>query len=188
MLHITVPEKEWFNEETNEFIHSKETSLTLEHSLISLSNWEMQFEKPFLNNEESLTKDELIKYIKCMTVQPKNVDDLVYLSLYTCDDLLNQVSNYINLKMTATWFSEDEWKRSSNPYHKEIVTSEVIYYWMIKFGIPVQFEKWHLNRLMTLIRVFEAKEAKPKKRSKNEIMASRRALNEKRKKMLNTRG
>lgn len=188
MLHIVVPQREWLNEETNEFIYSKETSLTLEHSLISLSNWEMRFEKPFLNNEKTLSKDELIEYVKCMTVQPKNVDDLVYLSLYYCDDLLEEISKYINKNMTATWFSEDEIAKPSNPYNREIITSEVIYYWMVKFGIPVQFEKWHLNRLMTLIRVFEAKETKPKKRSRNEIMASRRALNEKRKKMLNTRG
>lgn len=186
MLHITVPRTEWFNEETSEFYYSNETSLTLEHSLVSLSKWESKWEKPFLNNSGSLTKSELISYVECMTIQPKNVDPMVYRCLAIHDEILDVITGYINKKMTATWFSEDLKKQKSK--RGEVITSEVIYYWMIKLNIPVEFEKWHLNRLMTLIEIFGAKDTPPKKRNKTEFLLERRALNEKRKKALNTRG
>lgn len=186
MLHITVPRTEWFNEETSEFYYSNETSLTLEHSLVSLSKWESKWGKPFLNNSGSLTKSELISYVECMTIQPKNVDPMVYRCLAIHDEILDVITDYINKKMTATWFSEDLKKQKSK--RGEVITSEVIYYWMIKLNIPVEFEKWHLNRLMTLIEVFGAKDSPPKKKNKSDFLLERRALNEKRKKALNTRG
>lgn len=185
MLKVTVPSKEWFDEEKMEFIESPETTLILEHSLISLSKWESIWEKPFLNNTASLSKKELVDYIQCMTIQPKNVSPLVYRAMYEDDSLLEKVSQYINRNMTATWFSDEKEKGTGVP---KPVTSEEIYYFMCKMHIPVEFEKWHLNRLMTLIRVFNAKEAPPKKRSRAEFLSSRRALNEKRKKALHSRG
>lgn len=185
MLKITVPSKEWFDEEKWEFIQSPETTLVLEHSLISLSKWESIWEKPFLNNKMSLSKQELVDYIRCMTIQPKNVDPLVYRAVYEDDSLLEIVSKYINKKMTATWFSDSDEKKSGL---EKPVTSEVIYYWMCRLNIPVEFERWHLNRLMTLIQVFNAKDAPPKKRSREEFLSERRALNEKRKKALHSRG
>lgn len=187
MLKITVPSKEWFDEEKMEFVNSNKTTLILEHSLISLSNWESIWEKPFLNGSATLTKEELVDYIRCMTIQPKNVDPLVYRAVYEDDDLLTEVSKYINKSMTATWFS-DSGKKELGLDKSKVVTSEVIYYWMCKLNIPVEFQKWHLNRLMTLIQVFNAKDAPPKKRNREEFISSRRALNEKRKKALHSRG
>lgn len=188
MLHITVPKVELFNEATSEFIYIPETTFTLEHSLVSLSKWESKWKKPFLGDSGTLSNDELVDYVKCMTISPKNADPVLYTSLLYHPEILEKVSDYINDSMTATWFSDDARKKS--PFHKNktIVTSEVIYYWMCKLNIPVEFEKWHLNRLMTLIEVFNANDAPPKKRSKAEMMAARRAENERRKKMLGTRG
>lgn len=185
MLKITVPSKEWFDEETWEFIESPKTTLILEHSLISLSKWESIWEKPFLNSKASLGRKELVDYVRCMTIQPKNIDPLVYRAIYEDESLLEAVSNYINKSMTATWFSDKE-NKAYGP--NKPVTSEEIYYYMCKLNIPVEFEKWHLNRLMTLIQVFNAKDAPPKKRNREEFLSSRRALNEKRKKALHSRG
>lgn len=186
MLKLTVPSHEWFDEERNEFFQSKETTLILEHSLISLSKWESIWEKPFLNNSLSLSKKELVDYVRCMTIQPKNVDPLVYRAIYENDSALDAVSKYINKRMTATWFSDEDEKKQSDG---RPVTSEVIYYWMCELNIPVEFEKWHLNRLMTLIQVINAKKApKTKKKNRDDFLSSRRALNEKRKKMLHSRG
>lgn len=185
MLKLTVPSKEWFDEEKWEFFKSPETTLILEHSLISLSKWESIWEKPFLNNKMTLSKKELVDYVRCMTIQPKNVDPLVYRAVYEDDALLDVVSKYINKKMTATWFSDADEKKSNL---EKPVTSEEIYYWMCRLNIPVEFERWHLNRLMTLIQIFNAKDGSPKKRSREEFLSERRALNEKRKKALHSRG
>lgn len=185
MLEITVPEREWFNEQTNGFETSPITTLVLEHSLVSLSKWESKWEKPFLNNTNSLSREELVDYIQCMTILPKNVNPLIYKAIYEDDQILDKITSYINKKMTATWFSDEKSKKVG---YQRPVTGEVIYYWMCKLQIPVEFQKWHLNRLMTLIEVFNAEESPRKKRSKGEMLSSRKALNEKRKKALGTRG
>lgn len=195
MLHITIPRKEWFKEDTCEFLYSEETSLTLEHSLISLHKWESKYKKPFLNTKKVLTNQELITYAQCMLISPKTVDPLVWLALSLSQDLLNQISEYVNDPMTATWFRNDP-ESNKKTFSSDIVTSEIIYYWMIKLNIPIEFEKWHLNQLMTLIQVIEKKDkeasekAKGKKRSRmtSAQLSSRRALNEARKKSLGTKG
>lgn len=176
MLQIIVPEKEFFNEETSEFINVPATILQLEHSLISLSKWESKWCKPFLSDTNK-TGEELLDYVRCMTITQK-VDPMVYAALTT--ENFKEISDYINAPMTATWFNNREGtggKRSS-----EAVTSELIYYWMIYFGIPVEFEKWHLNRLLTLVRVCEVKNSQGKKMSKKDIYSQNRALNEARRK------
>lgn len=195
MLHITVPKKEWFKEDTCEFLYSEETSLTLEHSLISLHKWESKYKKPFLNTKKVLTNQELITYAQCMLISPKTVDPLVWLALSLSQELLNQIAEYVNDPMTATWFRNDP-ESNKKTFSSDIVTSEIIYYWMIKLNIPIEFEKWHLNQLMTLIQVIEEKDkeasekAKGKKRSRmtSAQLSSRRALNEARKKSLGTKG
>ena len=188
MLHITVPAVELFNEATSEFINIPETTFTLEHSLVSLSKWESKWKKPFLGDSETLSNDELIDYVKCMTISPKNADPALYTSLLYHPEILEKVSDYINDSMTATWFSDDSRKKSPFRKNKTIVTSEVIYYWMCKLQIPVEFEKCHLNRLITLIEVFNANDAPKKKKNRNELLAVRRALNEKRKRAYHTKG
>jgi hypothetical protein len=100
------------------------------------------------------------------------------------DKNLSEVNDYIENKMTATWFSEIP----SGPKSSEIITSELIYYWLTVFSIPFDCETWHLNRLFTLIRVCNLKNAKPKQMSRSEIAARNRELNAQRKAQLGTRG
>jgi hypothetical protein len=103
---------------------------------------------------------------------------------YLSRDNIAQINKYIEAPMTATTFSDD--KRQSGG--REIVTSELIYYWLIALNIPPEYQKWHLNRLLTLIKVCNIKNQPPKKRSKRDIMSRNAALNAARRKQLNTKG
>lgn len=179
MLQITIPAmNDLWDERNQQFLSIKETTIQLEHSLLSISIWESKWNKSFINTKDK-TEEELIDYIKCMTIT-KNVDPNVYVCL-TAENI-QEIVNYINAPMTAT-IIRDTGKSSS-----EIVTSELIYYWMISLNIPVKFEKWHLNRLITLIKVCSIKNQPPKKMSRGEIMQRNAALNAERKKRLNTKG
>lgn len=181
MLQITVPAIEVWDERKEEFVVTKkEQTLLLEHSLVSLSKWESKWCKPFLSKSEK-TDEEVIDYIKCMTIT-QNVDPEVYKRLTSSN--VRNVKKYIEAPMTATTFSKD----SMGKRNQEIVTAELIYYWMIALNIPFECQKWHLNRLMTLIRVCNIKNQPPKKRSTRDIMSRNTALNAARKKQLNTRG
>ena len=180
MLCITIPAVELWDERNNEFVYTKEQTLQLEHSLVSLSKWESKWCKVFLSKDEK-TYEETLDYIKCMTVT-RNVDPNVY--KYLTNNNIDQVNKYIDAPMTATTFFDDENEKKN----KEIITSEIIYYWMITLNIPFECQKWHLNRLLTLIRVCNIKNSPAKKRSKSEIMQRNAALNEARKQKLNTQG
>lgn len=178
MLRITVPEQEYWDEQKEEFIYSKEQMLQLEHSLVSLAKWESKWCKPFFGKQE-MTREETLDYIRCMTLT-QNVDPIVYKNIPS--EIIKQVSDYMEAPMTATWFSEDNKKNTPN---REIVTNELIYYWMIALQIPMECQKWHLNRLLTLIQVCNIKNAPPKKMGKRELMSRHRALNEARRKKFN---
>lgn len=180
MLHIILPAIEFWDERNEMFITEKEQSLCLEHSLVSLSKWESKWCKSFLNIK-NFTQEEFVDYVKCMTIT-QNVKDEVYARL-TNDDV-QKIMKYINAPMTATTFSNQPQGRKNN----EIVTSELIYYWMISHNIPFKCEKWHLNRLMTLIRVCNVKNGKPKKMSRRQIMNQNAALNAARREQFNSRG
>ena len=185
MLHITVPARvsEHFNEETNEFVYVtevKEQTLQLEHSLVSLRKWESKWRKAFLSDKEK-SQEELLDYIKCMTLT-QNVNPDVYLGL--SEDNYKQIRDYIESPMTATVFSDEK----NGKKNREVVTAELIYYWMIALNIPFECQRWHLNQLITLIRVCNVKNQPPKKRSRADILRSNAALNEARRKKLNTRG
>ena len=180
MLQITIPQTELWDESKQEFVSLKEQTLQLEHSLVSLSKWESKWNKSFLSSREK-TYEETIDYIKCMTLTP-NVKPEVYRGLTKSN--VEQINKYIEAPMTATSFVED--KRGTGS--RETITSELIYYWMIALNIPFECQKWHLNRLLTLIRVCEIKSQPPKKMSKREIMNRNSYLNSARKKQLNTRG
>ena len=182
MLTLQIPPREFFDERKQEFINFEGCSLQMEHSLISLSESEAKWKKPFLNKPESRTNEELLDYFRCMTIT-KNVDPLAFKSL--TQEHINMIVNYINDPMTATWFSDDG-KPNKRP--TEIVTSELIYYWMIAQNIPFECRKWHLNRLLTLIRVCNVKNNPPKKMSKADIARQQRELNEQRKKKSGTKG
>lgn len=181
MLQITIPACDLWDEDKQEFIVIKKAvTLQLEHSLVSLSKWESKWCKPFLTNKEK-TNEETIDYIKCMTLT-QNVKPEIYSGLTS--ENLKAVNDYIAAPMTATTFSIQE-KGNSNG---EQITSELIYYWMIALGIPVKFEKWHLNRLLTLVRVCNIKNQPPKKMSRNEILSRNAALNAARRKQLKSKG
>lgn len=179
MLQITIPTmNDLWDERNQQFLSIKETTIQLEHSLLSISKWESKWNKSFINTKDK-TEDELIDYIKCMTIT-KNVDPNIYACL-TAENI-QEIVNYINAPMTATTI------RDTGKSNHEIVTSELIYYWMISLNIPVKFEKWHLNRLITLIRVCSIKNQPAKKMSRGEIMQRNAALNAARKKRWNTKG
>ena len=167
-----------WDERNQQFLSIKETTIQLEHSLLSISKWESKWNKSFINTKDK-TEEELIDYIKCMTIT-KNVDPNIYVCL-TAENI-QEIVNYINAPMTATTI------RDTGKSNHEIVTSELIYYWMISLNIPVKFEKWHLNRLITLIRVCSIKNQPAKKMSRGEIMQRNAALNAARKKRWNTKG
>ena len=181
MLRIEIPlTPEGWDEEKQEFVEPKTQALQLEHSLVSLSKWESKWCKPFFSTTDK-TFEEVLDYIKCMALT-QNVKPEVYDHL--SENNILQINEYINAPMTATTFNE----RLEKGRSKEIITSELIYYWMIKLNIPVEFQKWHINRLLTLIRVCEIKETPPKKMSQAEIMRRNAALNAARRQQLNSRG
>lgn len=182
MLTITIPSVELWDEKNSEFKYQKGATIALEHSLVSLSKWEAKWRKPFLNAKEPKTTEETIDYVRCMTLT-QNVDPKVYNNL--TNENIKQINSYIDAPMTATWFSNDN---SKGKGFREQITAELIYYWMIALNIPFECQKWHLNRLFTLIKVCNIKNQPPKKRSKKELMRRNAALNAARRKKLNTRG
>lgn len=172
--------QEYFDYETEEFVEAESCVLQLEHSLVSISEWESKWNKPFLSNT-AMTDEETLDYIRCMTLT-ENIDPSVYEHLST--ENVNQIQKYIEAPMTATTFSQDK----SGKGGREIVTAELIYYWMIALTIPFECQYWHLNRLLTLIRVCNIKNQPPKKMSKREIMSRNAALNAQRRAQLNSKG
>lgn len=179
MLEITIPKSEQFNEDTQEFYYINECTLRLEHSLVSISKWEAKWHKPFLVDDEK-TREEIIDYIRCMTIT-QNVDPHVYYAITEKD--ISLVEDYIKDPMTATTF-----RNESKKVNREIVTSELIYYWMVALEIPFECQKWHLNRLLTLIKVCNIKNQPEKKMSTREILNNNRALNAARRKKFHTKG
>ena len=180
MLEIKIPAMELFDEITGEFINITEQTLRLEHSLVSLSKWESKWCKPFLSKAEK-SKEEILDYIKCMTLS-QNVDPKVY--NYLTESNFREINKYIEAPMTATTFSDEKNSKGG----REQVTAELIYYWMVALNIPFECQKWHLNRLLTLVKVCNIKNQPPKKMSKRDVMSRNAALNAARRKQLNTKG
>ena len=181
MLPIYIKKKDLFNSKTNEFIPVKSTTLKLEHSLVSISKWESKWKVPFLTDKEK-TNEQLMDYIRCMSISG-DIDPNV-LKLITPEDK-QRITDYIETKMTATWFTKID---NNGPKNSEQVTSELIYYWMIAYNIPPEYEKWHLSRLLTLIEICERKNAPAKKMSQYEIMARNKALNAQRRAAMKSKG
>lgn len=178
MLELSVSGKEFYDEKKNEFVTIKPTKLLLEHSLISLSKWESKWKKPFLSSEKNIP--EVVDYIRCMTLT-QCVPQEVYGSL--SEDNIKEVVRYIEDPMTATKI-----KRKPSGPKGEVVTAELIYYWMVTLGIPFECQKWHLNKLLTLIEVCSIKSQPSKKMSKNEILKQNRELNAARRAKYKTKG
>ena len=179
MLRLTIPGVELYDEQKEEFINTKPRTLQLEHSLVSLAKWESAWNKPFLTTDTK-THDETIDYIRCMTIT-QNVQPDTY-RLLTSENI-KQVNEYIEAPMTATVFSDQQKSNS-----RDIVTAEIIYYWMISLNIPFECQKWHLNRLLTLVKVCNIKNQPSKKMSRRDIINRNKALNQTRKAAMNTKG
>lgn len=180
MLTIIVPNSEFYDDTNEVFVYSKEHTLQLEHSLVSLSKWESIWQKPFLTNKEK-TKEEISDYIRCMTLT-QNVDPNIYKVL--TKENIKDVGRYIENPMTATTFS----KMDKQITKREIITAEIIYYWMIALNVPFECQKWHLNRLLTLINVCNIKNQPAGKMPKNDVLKRNKALNAARRSKYNTKG
>jgi hypothetical protein len=183
-LKIEVKGLELYDEVTERFIEVKPTVLNLEHSLIAISKWESKYHIPFLREDEK-TMEQLEYYYRCMTIN-QNVDPNVYKAITY--EQQQQILDYIKDPMTATWFGDDKKPGRGRGRKPDVITSELIYYWMVALQIPSEYEKWHLNRLLTLIQVCNSYNQPPKKMSKSEIIRNNDALNAARRAAMHTRG
>lgn len=186
MLQVTIPESEFFDERTSSFIQFNETTLTMEHSLISLSKWEMKWQKSFLSllEKQQLTHEQTIDYIRCMIITPA-LDRIPFVDVMITPDVISKVQAYINNPMTATVIGKNPYQK---PGRKKVITSELIYAWMISYGVPLDMQKWHLNRLLTLLRVLQVENGGSKKMANKDIYAQNRALNEARRTQFHSKG
>lgn len=183
MLKLTIPPQELFDEEKEEFVEGfKGKTICMEHSLVSISKWEAKWHKSFFTDEEKTT-EELLDYFYDMTItQNVSPDIFNYLTV----ENVKEITDYINDSMTATTITERNTKRNT-----QIVTTELIYSWMIELNIPVEFQKWHINRLLMLIRVRNIREEQAMgghKMSKGEILRRNSALNKARRSQYHTKG
>ena len=182
MIRILLPEKELYDEVNNKFVYLPSRELILEHSLVSISKWESKWHKSFLNTDDK-SFDEVMDYIKCMCVEElEDENDLYRLS----EENVSDINAYIQDSMTATTFSD--FSDNKNTKSREIITSEIIYYWMISNNIPFECQYWHLNKLLTLIKVCSIKNSPEKKMSTSEILSRNKALNAARRKKMNSKG
>lgn len=179
LLHVTIPSFEKYDEATNTFSFVKGQELALEHSLLSLSKWESKWKKPFISREPK-SLEESIDYVRCMTTN-KNINPELYYNIPP--GVYKQIEEYIDDPMTATWIRE-----TNKAPGGQVITSELIYYWMVSYRIPFECQKWHLNRLIMLIRVCDEKNKQPKKMSRNEILRRNASLNAARRAKLHSRG
>lgn len=186
MLELTLPKEEVWIERTQEFQNHPDVKLKLEHSLISISKWEQKHKKPFLSSE--LTPVEFIDYVGCMSLTPIDDEQLARLVIHT--DLIKQIRTYMEDPMTATTFNKENLKKlNSNPGRRDIITNEVIYYWMTELNIPFNpCEKWHINRLFALIQVCNIKKTPGQKMSKSDVYKQNKSLNAARKAARGTKG
>ena len=180
MLKLIVPGTEYFNEETSTFETVGDTELELEHSLISLSKWESKYQKPFLSNSPK-TPEEIMGYVEAMIISPIYPPEIF--NSFSQENFL-AINRYIESKESATTFGSMPERKGQG----EVITSELIYYWMVAFNIPFECEYWHLNRLFSLIRICNIKNEKPKKMNRREIATRNRELNAIRRAQYNTSG
>lgn len=180
MLILAVPGREVYNEETNEFLQVPDAELHLEHSLLSVFRWEAIWKKPFLDRNKKKTTEELISYVECMCLD-KKVNSAVFYNLGK--EHWDAIAKYIDDEQTATWFS-----KSSGASNRETLTAELIYYYMTAYNIPFECQKWHLSRLLVLLRICGIKNSPEKKMSTSNILSQNAKLNAARRKAMHTKG
>lgn len=186
MLEIAISGEEYWDEDREKFVRPTPTTLQLEHSLVSISKWESITHKAFLD-QKAHTYDDTILYVKCMTLNYKSIKPDVYGLLN--GNQIAKIQEYIDNPMTATWFNEKVPGLSRPSVNRgEVVTSELIYYWMTVHQIPAEYQKWHLNRLLTLIRICNTKSAPPSKMSNRDVIAKYAELNKIRRAKLGSKG
>lgn len=178
-LELVIPENEYYNRDTREFISIPEQHLRLKHSLVSISKWEAKWKIPFLSKQPK-TREQSLDYIKIMTIT-QNVNPLVY--EFLPDNIMGKIQQYIDDPMTATVI-----KTQSKPGGQKVITSEVIYSWMVSYNISKEYEKWHLNRLLTLIQILNIENSPKKKMGKNSVYQRNQALNDARRAKAHSRG
>lgn len=160
MLKVTIKGDESWDKEKRIFIYSPDIVLELEHSLVSVSKWEQKTKKPFLQGEK--TEEESRFYIECMSLTPEFPPEA---QRKLSQSNMNEIADYIGDPMTATWFTETPSGTTS-----QIITSDLIYSWMIAYQIEFEAQHWHLNKLITLIKVIDHQRANAnKKRSSAEV-------------------
>ena len=176
---VTIPEQEIFVP-PDRFIYTKEITFKIEHSLVAIAKWEAKWHVPFLDANTEKTNEMMIDYIRCMTIS-QNIDPKVYYNIPP--NVMKEINDYIDDPQTATWFRD-----TGKAGRGEVITNELVYYWMIAQQIPPEYAKWHFNHLMTLIRVCSEKNAPQKKMSKRDIYSQNRALNAARRKASGSKG
>ena len=194
MKTIHIPAGLFFNEADETFIETEPVTIEIEHSLVSVSKWESKWHIPFFENKigpnetNKKTNEQLIDYVRCMTLTP-DVDPNVYYAL--SQETIKEISDYIEDPMSAIDWSKKKNNSNTRTYGRpssETMTSELIYYWMISCGIPHEYENWHLNRLLSLIQLCSIKNTPAKKMSPHALMSRNASLNAARRKALNTTG
>lgn len=179
-ISITIPDREMFDQVNSRFIKIKGRTLTFEHSLLSITKWESTWHKPYLSKTEK-TEEEALDYLRCMCLD-KDVDPKIFLAIDASS--MKKIVAYIEDPMTATTI-----KDNSNRKSREIITNELVYYWMTELNIPFEpCQKWHFNRLMTLIQVASIKKSPPKKMGRREAAQERAMLNAQRRARYNSKG
>lgn len=187
MLILKLEGEEFWNEKLERFGYSDPIEVKLEHSLVSINKWESKYHVPFLGREHEKTPEEFIDYIRFMAIS-KNVDDEAIRRIITSKEYMTAIKNYMDDTMTATKFSKQQQAQARINQGGEYITAELIYYWMVTLQIPFECEKWHINKLLTLIQVCNLKNTPPKKMPMNEIHAQNRALNAARRAKYHTKG
>lgn len=182
MLVITVNGEELYDERIQEFVSTEDVVLRLEHSLVSLSKWESKFCKPFLGPEKK-SREEVLEYIKAMVVG-EDIPDEVFSRLGHKN--IEKINEYISAENSATTFVETPQQKARG--RSEIITAELIYFWMISYTVPMECENWHLNRLFALLKVCNIKNSKEKPMSAHEVAKRNRDINAQRREKLGTSG
>lgn len=187
MLILKLEGEEYWDEKNERFHYTDPVEVKLEHSLVSINKWESKFHVPFLGREHEKTQEEVVEYIKFMILS-KNIDDEIIYRIVTSKSCMEKIKAYMDDTMTATTFSKKQQAQARINQGGEYITAELIYYWMVSLQIPFECEKWHINKLLTLIQVCNLKNTPPKKMSQSEIHAQNRALNAARRAKYHTKG